>query len=130
MTAITDTYSLGMPVEIGRIDQELKKLWRESERAATRASLMNLAVYSEEPGSLNNNTQLMARITENHACRAIVIEADCQSQEDRVDAWISAHCHVSRGGNKQVCSEQISFRLKGGCATQLPSIILSNLDSD
>ena len=41
-----------------------------------------------------------------------------------------AHCHVSRGGNKQVCSEQISFRLKGGCATQLPSIILSNLDSD
>ena len=130
MPAIAKTYSLGTSVEIGKIEHELKKLWREGEGAMMRASLMNLAVYSEEPGSLNNNTQLMARITENHACRAIVIEADCQSQEDRVDAWISAHCHVSRGGNKQVCSEQISFRLKGGCATQLPSIILSNLDSD
>ena len=37
---------------------------------------------------------------------------------------------MSSAGSKQVCSEQISFLLKGGCTTQLPSIILSNLDSD
>jgi glucose-6-phosphate dehydrogenase assembly protein OpcA len=119
-----------MPVELGAIEQELKKLWREGEGAMTRASLMNLAVYSEQPGSLQNNTQLMARITENHACRALVIEADCNANDDHVNAWISAHCHVSSVGSKQVCSEQISFLLKGGCATQLPSIVLSNLDSD
>src|SRR4249919_2167488 len=130
MPAAAETYSLGAPVELGKIEQELKKLWQEGEGAMTRASLMNLAVYSEQPGSLNNNTQLMAKITENHACRAIVTEADCRSEENRVDAWISAHCHVSSAGNKQVCSEQISFLLKGGCATQLPSIVLSNLDSD
>src|SRR5215467_3435147 len=130
MPAAAETYSLGAPVEIGKIEQELKKLWHEGEGAMTRASLMNLAVYSEQPGSLYSNTQLMARITENHACRAIVIEADCRSEENRVDAWISAHCHVSRAGSKQVCSEQISFLLKGGCTTQLPNIVLSNLDSD
>ena len=130
MPAIAETYSLGTPVEIGKIDQELKKLWREGEGAMTRASLMNLAVYSEEPGSLQNNTQLMARITENHACRAIIIEAACGAGDDKVSAWISAHCHVSMVGSKQVCSEQISFLLKGGCTTQLPSIVLSNLDSD
>src|ERR1700719_2911106 len=130
MSAVTETYSLGVPVEVGKIDHELKKLWRESEGAMTRASLMNLAVYSEEPGSLNNNTQLMARLTENHACRAIVIEADCNAEGDCVDAWISAHCHVSQAGSKQVCSEQISFRLNSGCTTQLPNIVLSNLDSD
>jgi glucose-6-phosphate dehydrogenase assembly protein OpcA len=130
MPATAETYSLGLPVEIGRIDHELKRLWRESEGAATRASLMNLAVYSEEPGSLAGNTQLMAKITEDHACRAIVIEADCHSEENRVSAWISAHCHISRAGTKQVCSEQISFLLKGGCTTQLPNIVLSHLDSD
>ena len=130
MPATAETYSLGAPVEIGRIEQELKKLWRDGQGAMTRASLMNLAVYSEEPGSLQNNTQLMARITENHACRAIVIEADCNAGDDLVSAWISAHCHVSSVGSKQVCSEQISFLLKGGCTIQLPSIILSNLDSD
>jgi glucose-6-phosphate dehydrogenase assembly protein OpcA len=130
MPATAQTYSLGTPVEIGKIDQELKKLWQEGEGAMTRASLMNLAVYSEEPGSLQDNTQLMARITENHACRAIIIEADCAGGDDQLTAWISAHCHVSSVGSKQVCSEQISFLLKGGCTTQLPSIILSNLDSD
>src|SRR5215216_902977 len=130
MPAAAETYPLGTPAELGNIEQELKKLWQEGEGAMTRASLMNLAVYSEQPGSLNNNTQLMARITEDHACRAIVIEADCRSEENRVDAWISAHCHVSRTGKKQVCSEQISFLLQGGCTTQLPSIILSYLDSD
>jgi glucose-6-phosphate dehydrogenase assembly protein OpcA len=130
MPAAAETYSLGTPIEIGKIEQELKKLWRESESAMTRASLMNLAVYSEQPGSLNKNTQLMARITENHACRAIVIEADCNAADDHVSAWISAHCHVSGVGSKQVCSEQISFLLKGGCTRQLPNIVLSHLDSD
>ena len=37
---------------------------------------------------------------------------------------------MSRAGSKQVCSEQISFRLNGGCTSQLPNIVLSNLDSD
>jgi glucose-6-phosphate dehydrogenase assembly protein OpcA len=130
MPTITETYSPGVPVEISRIDQELKKLWRDSTGAMTRASLMNLAVYSEEPGSLQSNTQLIANITENHACRAIVIEADCKAKENGVDAWISAHCHVSGAGSKQICSEQISFLLKGGCTTLLPSIVFSHLDSD
>jgi glucose-6-phosphate dehydrogenase assembly protein OpcA len=130
MPVLAETYSLGVPVKVAKIDQELKKLWQESEGTVTRASLMNLAVYSEDPGSLETNTQLMARITESHACRAIVIEADCKAQENRVDAWISAHCHVSRAGSKQVCSEQISFLLKGGCTSLLPSIVFSHLDSD
>jgi glucose-6-phosphate dehydrogenase assembly protein OpcA len=130
MPAVTEAYSLGAPVEVGKIEQELKKLWHEGEGAATRASLMNLAVYSETPGSLQSNTQLMARITQNHACRAIVIEADCDAEQDGVSAWISAHCHVTGAESGQVCSEQISFLLKGGCTTQLPSIVLSHLDSD
>ena len=102
MPPATDTFSLGTPFEIGKIEQELKKLWHEGEGAMTRASLMNLAVYSEVPGSLQENTQLMAQITENHACRAIVVEADCHAEDNQVNAWISAHCHVSSVGSKQV----------------------------
>ena len=130
MPAIAETNSLGLPVKVSQIDQELKKLWQETEGTATRASLVNLAIYSEGADSLNKNTRLMARITESHACRAIVIEADCKASETRVEAWINAHCHVSSAGSKQVCSEQISFRLKGGCTTLLPSIVFSHLDSD
>ena len=68
----------------------------------TRASLMNLAVYGEERDSLEQNTQLMARITEDHACRAIVIEADCSSKDDRVDAWIK--CALSRESRREQAS--------------------------
>src|SRR2546428_11636906 len=130
MPAVSETYSLGLPVELGRIDSELKKLWAQSEGAMTRASLVNLAVYSEVPGSLEKNTQLIAKITENHACRAIVIGADCKSKENRVDAWISAHCHISRAGSKQICCDHLSFSPEGPCVNLLPSIVFSHLDSD
>src|SRR5436190_21939851 len=130
MPTITETYSLGLQVELDEIDSELKKLWAQSEGATTRASLVNLAVYSEVPGSLDKNTQLIAKIAENHACRAIVIGADCKAKTNRVEAWISAHCHVSRTGSQQICSEQISFLLEGPCTKFLPSIVFSHLDSD
>jgi glucose-6-phosphate dehydrogenase assembly protein OpcA len=130
MPVTAETVSLGLPVAIDRIDRELKKLWSEGEGAMTRASLMNLAVYSEEPESLTHNTQLLARISENHACRAIVIGADPRAKSDRMEAWISAHCHLSRAGTKRVCSEQISFLLEGAMVKVLPSIVFSQLDSD
>jgi glucose-6-phosphate dehydrogenase assembly protein OpcA len=130
MTAAAENVSLGLPVEIGKIDRELKKLWAEGGGAKTRASLINLAVYSEAPGSLPVNTRIISEITEDHACRAIVIGANPAAKENRVEAWINVHCHVSRTGSKQVCSEQLSFLLEGPSARLLPNIVFSQLDSD
>ena len=129
MAAPAPTYSPGLPVEVGHIDCELKKLWQQNE-GATRASLVNLAVYSEMSDSLERNTQLVSELTENLACRAIVIAADPRPKKNCLEAWISAHCHVSRAGSKQICSEQISFRLQGPCTTLLPNIVFAHLDSD
>src|SRR5947207_15441162 len=112
MPTVAETYSLGVPAEISRIDQELKKLWQEGEGAMTRASLMNLAVYSKESGSPNSNTQLMAKITQTHACRAIVVKAACTAKQNRVDAWISADCHATQVGSQQDRSEPMSSLLK------------------
>ena len=126
----SETFSLGESVELNAIGRELKKLWQEGEGAMARASLINLAIYSEKPGSLEKNTQLIARITEDHACRALVIGANPKSKENRVEAWINAHCHLGHAGGKQVCSEQISFLLEGPCVEFLPSIVFSHLDSD
>jgi glucose-6-phosphate dehydrogenase assembly protein OpcA len=130
MPATAETFAPGISVEIGKIDRELKKLWSESGAAKTRASLINLAVYSEAPGSLPLNTKIISEITEDHACRAIVIGANPAAKENRVEAWINVHCHVSRAGSKQVCSEQLSFLLEGPSARLLPNIVFSQLDSD
>src|SRR5256714_7766591 len=128
--ATAEIFSPGISVEIGKIDRELKRLWAEGGGAKTRASLINLAVYSEAAGSLPINTKIISEITENHACRAIVIGANPGAKENRVEAWINVHCHVSRAGSKQVCSEQLSFLLDGPSARLLPNIVFSQLDSD
>ncbi len=130
MTAAPETYSIGMPVEIGKVDRELKRLWEQDDGTMTRASLINLAVYSEAEDSLGKNTQIVAQITEDHACRAIVIAADPSAKEEGVEAWIAAHCHITRAGSSQVCSEQISFSIAGSFAKLLPNIVFAHLDSD
>jgi glucose-6-phosphate dehydrogenase assembly protein OpcA len=130
MPDVAEISAVGLPVEIPQINRELKKLWEQSVGDATRASLINLAIYSEEPDSLGRNTGLISQITEDHACRALVIMANRAARESRVQAWINAHCHVTRAGKKQVCSEQISFALEGPCASLLPNIVFSHLDSD
>lgn len=127
---VEQSVAAGIPVEIGKIDRELKKLWEQGGEMMARASLINLALYSEAPDSLERNTQLIAQIAENHACRALVIAAEPAAENDRVEAWIGAHCHVSRAGSKHICSEQLSFRLRGTFAGLLPNIVFSHLDSD
>ncbi len=130
VNAAAEKFSAGMPVEVGQIHAELKKLWDASDGVMTRASLINLAVYSEASESLGRNTALISQITEDHACRAIVIAADPAANKSGVEAWISAHCHVSRAGSKQICSEQLSFFLHGDQCGLLPNIVFSQLDSD
>src|SRR3954451_7775311 len=120
----------GMAVEVDKIDRELKKLTDPSGEMMTRASLINLADYSEEPGMLAKNTELISRLNEKNACRTIIIGLNPNAEESRVAAWISAHCHVSRAGSKQICSEQLSFSIDGASTALLTNVVFSHLDSD
>lgn len=120
----------GLPVEIGRIDKELGKLWESSDDTKTRASLINLVVYTEDPEAMDANTDLISTIASQHAFRAILILANPRAATSGAQAWISAHCHLAGKGGRQICSEQITFRLDGESAEALPSIVFSHLDSD
>ena len=120
----------GIPVEIGRIDRELGKLWESGDGTKTRASLINLVIYTEDAGSLESNTALIASIAGEHACRAILILANPAAPVSAAKAWIGAHCRFSGKGKNQICSEQITFRLDGDAAAALPNIVFSHLDSD
>ncbi len=130
MPTVAENFTAGLPVKVGQIHGELKKLWDASDGLLTRASLINFAIYSEAPDSLGKNTAIISQITESHACRALVIAADPKAKKGGVEAWISAHCHVSRAGSKQICSEQLSFFLHGDQCGLLPNIVFAQLDSD
>lgn len=121
--------ALGLPVAVRDIETALKKLW-EDDQASTKASLVNFAIFSEDPGALERNTEWIRQITSENACRAILIDADFDTaHEPEVNAWVTAHCHL-QGGTKSICSEQISFRLKGRMIGRMRNVIFAHLDSD
>lgn len=119
---------LGREVEVGSIDRELRKLWSEDE-ARTNASLINLAVYSEHPGALVENSRIMQELTREHACRALLVGIDRAAEQTSIRAWITAHCHLAHG-RKSVCSEQIAFALTGRATGRLRNTVFAHLNSD
>ncbi|MBB5352678.1 glucose-6-phosphate dehydrogenase assembly protein OpcA [Haloferula luteola] len=119
---------LGREVPVGAIDHELKKLWAEDD-ARTNASLINLAIYSEDPHSLESNSKAVRDLTVEHACRAILISMDFDAPEASIRAWITAHCHLHHG-RKSVCCEQLAFALSGRAAGRLHNTVFSHLASD
>ncbi len=120
----------GMRVEVAQVNRSLKALWEQEGNVLTRASLINFAVYSEAPDALSANTQLMEQVTREHACRIILLAANPAASKQRVQAWISAHCHVTGTSSRQVCSEQIAFLLDGSSPDLIRNILFSHLDSD
>jgi glucose-6-phosphate dehydrogenase assembly protein OpcA len=120
----------GLPVEIGRIDKELGKLWESSGDTKTRASLINLVVYTENESTLSADNEVLAAVAGRHPCRAILILGNPSAPTAQAKAWITAHCHLLGKDTRQICSEQITFRLDGDAANALPNIVFSHLDSD
>lgn len=123
-----DHPELGRKVEVGSIDAELHKLWSEDD-ARTNASLMNLAVYSEVEGALERNSAAVRELTREHACRALLIGIQPEAPESSIEAWITAHCHLS-SGRKSVCCEQIAFSLTGRVTGRLRNTVFAHLNSD
>lgn len=123
-----DYTALGLEVPVGAIDGELRKLW-DADQAQTNASLMNLAVYSEEPGALQRNSEVIRELTQEHACRAILIEMDRKGAEPAIHSWITAHCHLAHG-KKSVCCEQLAFRLVGHTVGRMRNTVFAHLASD
>ncbi len=120
----------GLEVELGEVERQLATIWKQDDGISTRASLINFVVYSEDPEAARRNSDWLGDITRDHSCRAILVAAEPLAEQADTKAWISAHCHVSKAGAKQVCCEQISFRLRGQACKNLTPVVLSHLDSD
>ncbi len=119
---------LGTEVAVSQIDHELRKLWEQDE-ARTNASLMNLVVYSEAPGALIANSEIIRDLTQEHACRAILVGIDPHEPLPSLRAWITAHCHLA-DGRKSVCCEQIAFHLTGRVTGRFRNTVFAHLNSD
>lgn len=117
-------------MEIGRIDQEIGRLWEESGDTKTRASLMNLVVFTTDRAAVNSLTETISDLAADHACRALLVLAEPHITAESARAWISAHCRALGQGGRQVCSEQITFHLTGNATEGMVNLVFSHLDSD
>lgn len=116
---------------LGEIEAQISELWRLSARegrGVTRACKMNLVVLCPEEG-VDGATQAVARITEQHPSRALVLACGGREAQGMLEALVSAHCHRAPDGT-EVCSEQVTIRARGDALSLLPQAVLRLLVAD
>ena len=62
MTVMDKELLLGKEVPIEKVERELRLLW-EADDARTNASLINLAIYSEDETALVDNSNIIRELT-------------------------------------------------------------------
>jgi len=100
------------------------------EPGVTRASLMNLAIYTEDPETLPADDESLNQITHDHACRALLLGIVPHEENLSVRCWIKARCQLGPDGKGKLCSEQVTFLLGGDCQSCLTNLVFSHLRSD
>ena len=113
------------------IERDLRNLWEqmaevteaEHREPVMRACVLNLLVYAPGERSVDEVGQIMAEVTTQHPSRIFVILPNYDAAESALNAWVTAQCHLSGGGHKQVCCEQIMITPEGEGISQLPSLV-------
>ncbi len=117
------------PVDPRTLERELRHLWQEAEDESakeglriTKACLLNLTVYCMDEQAAQEASEAIGRLTRQHPCRAIVIQADPEATAPLLRAWVSARCYVA-GADRQICCEQILVRVGGPAIEALPGLL-------
>ncbi|HLM58011.1 MAG TPA: glucose-6-phosphate dehydrogenase assembly protein OpcA [Pyrinomonadaceae bacterium] len=106
-------------IDAARLESELSAMWAEASgggegrAGVVRACVLNLVVYAEGAEERDEVDALLGEVIERHPCRAVVLVADRESQEPRLEAYVSTRCQLSSRGGKQVCGEQITIEAGG-----------------
>jgi glucose-6-phosphate dehydrogenase assembly protein OpcA len=135
-----ETFTAGVEtaVDVAQIERQLHELWQlaaESEkdptqRQITRACLFNFIVLSETEAEATHASEVISTLTSRHPCRAIALSVASNSPTSELTASISADCHLTGTGQKQVCCEQIAIHASGQSVAHLGSAVLPLLESD
>jgi glucose-6-phosphate dehydrogenase assembly protein OpcA len=120
--ASTSHLSVERGVDASRVERELTAMWAEmsapegeegQSAGVVRACALNLIVYAANAEERAEADELLETIVEQHPCRAIVIAAEPDSGEARLDAYASTRCQISTRGSKRICGEQITIEAAG-----------------
>src|SRR5579885_376280 len=113
--------SVAKGIDAAKLAKELNSMWAEMSEpdgggqaaGVVRACVLNLIVYAETQEERAEVDELLAAVIERHPCRAIVLVADRDASEARLEAYVSTRCQLSAPGAKQICGEQITIETAG-----------------
>ena len=108
MGGTLQAFALGepRPANVGEIEAGLSAMWRSAaeasgaESAVTRASALTLLVYVDCEEAAREVSNLLAEVTRQNPCRAVVMVMDPEGSPPGLMASVSAHCHMPVGGRK------------------------------
>jgi glucose-6-phosphate dehydrogenase assembly protein OpcA len=108
-------------IDVGKIEKELAAMWKpaddgkgsSAEAGVTRACALNLLVYATVTDDRTGIDEMLDTVCENHPGRTLVLMADRESKEAKLDAYVSTRCRMLGGNRKQICGEQVTIEAAG-----------------
>lgn len=105
-------------IDVGRLEKELAASWQsdagEEASGVTRVCVLNLIVYASHEEDRTQIDEVLDEVTAHTPSRALVLIANRDSTEAKLEAKVSTLCQeASRGGAKRVCGEQVTIEASG-----------------
>lgn len=91
---------------------------------------MNLLVYSSVAEDRAGIDEMLDTVCEQHPGRMLVLRADREATEAKLDAYVSTRCRVFGANAKQVCGEQVTIEAAGPIIETVSSAIAPLLVPD
>ena len=111
--------SVSQGIDVGRLEKELAASWQneagaEEASGVTRVCVLNLIVYATHEENRAQIDEVLDEVTAHTPSRALVLIANRDSTEAKLEAKVSTLCQeASRGGAKRVCGEQVTIEASG-----------------
>jgi glucose-6-phosphate dehydrogenase assembly protein OpcA len=125
-------------IDVGKIEKELATMWKpaadaegsNAESGVTRACALNLLVYATVADDRASIDEMLIEVNAQHPGRTLVLLADRQATEPKLEAYVSTRCRLLGGSGKQVCGEQVTIEAAGVAVETVASAIAPLLVPD
>ena len=108
-------------IDVDRIEMELASMWSKAScsedgttsSGVTRACTLNLIVYTTPSDDRDELDQMLNQVSERHPGRILILVADRETKEPKLEAYVSTRCRLLGASSKQICGEQVTIEAGG-----------------
>lgn len=107
-------------IDVDQIEKELASMWAHASAGKdgigsglTRACALNLIVYTTPQDDREKLEELLSQVNEQNPGRTLILVAERDTPEPKLEAYVSTRCRLLGGSAKQICGEQITIEASG-----------------